>query len=70
MGNFDKIYEFENIFVNQNYVLPVGKVRQVSELSIIPNGEIIEHKFYPMTIYTVYQAAKFILLKMASSIKL
>lgn len=43
MGNFDKIYEFENIFVNQNYVLPVGKVRQVSELSIIPNGEIIEH---------------------------
>ena len=43
MGNFDKIYEFENVFVNQNYVLPVGKVRQVSELSIIPNGEIIEH---------------------------
>lgn len=43
MKNLDKIYEFENVFANQSYVLPVGKVRQVSELSIIPNSEIIEH---------------------------
>lgn len=44
MSLYDIIYEYENLFIENPYVLPIGKVIQVSELSIVKNGEIVEHE--------------------------
>lgn len=44
MNEYNKLYEYENLFESNNYLLPVGAVIQVSELSIKKGSEIIEHK--------------------------
>ena len=43
MNQYCRIYEYENLFFDKNYILPVGKIRQISELSISQSGEIAEH---------------------------
>ncbi len=38
-----KIFEFDNFFEKNNFTLPIGTIKQVSELSIIQNGGNLEH---------------------------
>ena len=43
MYTSDKLFSYDNLFPNEQLKLPVGKIFQVSELSIISGGEIEAH---------------------------
>lgn len=43
MISSSKLFAFDNLFFDKQLRLPVGVLLQVSELSVIRSGEILEH---------------------------
>lgn len=39
----NKLFSYDNVFSAGQMLLPVGEIRQISELSLIPGGTIVEH---------------------------
>ena len=43
MENSGKLFYYDNSFFHRNFEIPMGRVFQVSELSVIRGGEIVKH---------------------------
>ena len=43
MENNGKFFHYDNTFFHRNFEIPMGRVFQVSELSVIRGGEIVKH---------------------------
>ncbi len=60
MGFSSRVFSYDHLLSNKKIVLPAGEVFQVSELSVICNGEIAEHAQYCDEItYAISGKAKF-----------
>ena len=43
MAISNRLFAFDNVFLNEPLCIPAGKLYQITELSIIPGGDIEEH---------------------------